>query len=318
MNGGGSGVAIGYLEPLRRAWARTRLTLWAPFDAGKWLVLAFSAWLAGLADGVGGGVPRSRVGVSSGGDLWSGVHAAQRWLGQHPWLVPLLVGAAVLAGLLVLLLLWLSSRGKFIFLDNVVANRAAIVEPWRRFRRLGNSLFVWRLAFAGVAMVVLAVLAAVLLLTAGGLSGFTLATARGTVAIAVGAGLLLLYVAAVALVALAVDSFVVPVMARQGLTAVAAWRVLLPWFEAYLGHFVLYALFLLALAFGLGLVVVAFGFLTCCIGFVLLALPYVGTVILLPVWVAYRAFSLEFLAQFDPTFQLFPVASAGGAEGRAS
>jgi len=41
--------------------------------------------------------------------------------------------------------------------------------------------------------------------------------------------------------------------------------------------------------------------LTCCI----VVLPYVGTVILLPIWVTYRLFSVEFLAQFDPGFDLF-------------
>ncbi len=41
--------------------------------------------------------------------------------------------------------------------------------------------------------------------------------------------------------------------------------------------------------------------LTCCI----VALPYVGTVILLPLYVTYRLFSVEFLAQFDPGFDLF-------------
>jgi len=34
-------------------------------------------------------------------------------------------------------------------------------------------------------------------------------------------------------------------------------------------------------------------------------LPYVGTVILLPFYVTYRLFSVEFLAQFDPGFDLF-------------
>jgi hypothetical protein len=41
--------------------------------------------------------------------------------------------------------------------------------------------------------------------------------------------------------------------------------------------------------------------LTCCI----VGLPYVGTVILLPLYVTYRIFSLEFLAQFDPEFDVF-------------
>ena len=40
--------------------------------------------------------------------------------------------------------LWLSSRGRFMFLDGLVRNRGAVVEPWREFRREGNSLFWFR------------------------------------------------------------------------------------------------------------------------------------------------------------------------------
>ena len=49
--------------------------------------------------------------------------------------------AAMLAAvfLLIAILLWISSRGKFIYLDNVVHDRAQIVEPWSRFRRLGDT-----------------------------------------------------------------------------------------------------------------------------------------------------------------------------------
>ncbi|MFV2073108.1 MAG: hypothetical protein ACC742_10720, partial [Thermoanaerobaculales bacterium] len=46
---------IAYMEPLTRAWERMKLILWRPFDLAKWFVLGFSVWLAGLADGAGGG-----------------------------------------------------------------------------------------------------------------------------------------------------------------------------------------------------------------------------------------------------------------------
>jgi hypothetical protein len=46
------------------------------------------------------------------------------------------------------------------------------------------------------------------------------------------------------------------------------------------------------------------GCCTCCIGFVLLIIPYIGTVTLLPILYTYRALSLEFLAQFDHDLRL--------------
>jgi hypothetical protein len=35
--------------------------------------------------------------------------------------------------------MWVASRGRFIFTDCLVKQRGAIVEPWREFRREGNS-----------------------------------------------------------------------------------------------------------------------------------------------------------------------------------
>jgi hypothetical protein len=48
------------------------------------------------------------------------------------------------------------------------------------------------------------------------------------------------------------------------------------------------------------------GFMTCCIGFLLLVIPYIGTVITLPVWYTLRAFSLEYFAQFGSEYDVFP------------
>ena len=75
----------------------------------------------------------------------------------------------------------------------------------------------------------------------------------------------------------------------------------LPWLSAYPGAFALYLLFVLALAIVFGALFMVACLLTCCI----LALPYVGTVLLLPIWVTYRLLSLEFLAQLDPGLDLF-------------
>ena len=46
---------IAFFEPLNRSWERMKHILLQPFDLAKWLVLGFSAWLAGLMDGAGGG-----------------------------------------------------------------------------------------------------------------------------------------------------------------------------------------------------------------------------------------------------------------------
>lgn len=296
---------IGYLAPLRVAWHRTREMLFHPVEPRTWLVLGFAAWLAGLLEGTGGGAGNFGTGKTGGARHGAEVlRGAWQRLLEHPWLAALIVVGVAGTLAVLLLLLWLSSRAKFVYLDSVVTRRPAIVEPWRRTRQLGNSLFLWRLGFFAAALLAAVTLGTVLYVAAGGLDGFGFTTARSTLMTVLAAAAGLLLAIAVAFVALFLDSFVVPLMAHGNLGASAAWAVFLPWLEAYTGSFVLYALFVLALWIGVALAVVVAGFATCCMVFLLLAVPYVGTVALLPVHLTYRLFSLAFLAQFDPGLDL--------------
>lgn len=302
---------IAYAAPLQRAWRHAKALLFQPFNLGTWLVLGFSAWLANLMDGGAGGggrFPRTpdrgfRLRAS---DFTDPLRDAWSWIAGRPGLLTMISVAAVLAVAVALLLLWISSRGKFVFLDNVLHGRAGILEPWTRFRRQGNSLFLWRVGFFFVAAALFAIVAGLVLAMGGGFSGLGFGSPGAVTLTLVGGGLGLLLLLGVVYVALFVDSFVVPLMARYDLTATAAWAMLLPWIESHLGAFILYGLFVLVLGILVGLAVMVFGLVTCCIGFLVLAIPYVGTVLLLPVYVTYRAFSVEFLAQFDPSLKTLP------------
>ena len=46
---------------------------------------------------------------------------------------------------------------------------------------------------------------------------------------------------------------------------------------------------------------------TCCIAGCLMALPFAGTVLLLPVLIFKRAYPLYYLAQYGPRYEVFPV-----------
>ncbi len=303
-------MEIGYLEPLRRAWQRTKRLLFAPFDLTRWLTIAFAAWLAGLAGGgAGGGNPGFRMGP--GGRPGFLLHRPHHFPlsaapFEHGLWIPLILLAAVLVVALLVLLLWLSSRAKFVFLDDVVKGRGAVVEPWRRLAPQGNSLFLWRLGFALVCLLVAGFVAAIVIGLAGGPWHLGFSSARTAAATLFAAGALVTFGLGVAAVALILDSFIVPIMYSTGLRASEAWRQFLPWLERYAGPFLLYALFVLALWVGVAAAVVAAGLFTCCVGFIVLAIPYVGTVVLLPVYVTYRAYSLEFLAQLHPGFAMLP------------
>ncbi|HSA94906.1 MAG TPA: hypothetical protein VLJ16_02560, partial [Acidobacteriota bacterium] len=60
------------------------------------------------------------------------------------------------------------------------------------------------------------------------------------------------------------------------------------------------------------------GLVTCCVGWFLLIIPYIGTVITLPFWYLLRAFSLEFLAQFGPDYDVFAKPEAPAATAPAA
>jgi hypothetical protein len=63
----------------------------------------------------------------------------------------------------------------------------------------------------------------------------------------------------------------------------------------------LYCLFWIVLALASAMVGCVAACATCCI----VAIPYVGTVILLPVFVLLRSFSLLFLRQFGPEYDVW-------------
>jgi len=135
---------------------------------------AFKPLLAKLADGGSGGVRLPPTDIDVGDDLkgLSDVGHSFHSLLESAVVLPLIVVGVVVLLALVTLLLWVSSRGKFIFLDNLVHNRAAIVEPWRRFASLGNSLFWWRVGFAVAAVLGFGVVALVVVGPAVALGGF--------------------------------------------------------------------------------------------------------------------------------------------------
>jgi hypothetical protein len=116
--------------------------LFQPFDFTKWLVIGFAAFLCGHFSAGGfnfpfGGFPQNQKNPKLISRDW------EQW---KPWL-PIAIGAFVVVILILIVVFsWLRARGNFIFTDCIVRNRAAIAEPWREFRKEGNSYFCfsWR------------------------------------------------------------------------------------------------------------------------------------------------------------------------------
>jgi hypothetical protein len=300
-------LAVSYIEPAERAWARARRVLFQPVDVERWIVIGFAAFLAGLAGQWAGVsfIPRWKLGfppdwgnlvVPPFESLLDAFRDSTWFLFGVPFAVAVLaVGVA---------LLWLSSRGKFIFLDNMVREWAAFVDPWKKYGRLGQSLFLWRLGFWLAALLIGGVILAPLFWLGRSLSGTGVGRPFG-VLLSFGAafGSLILGVV-VAYIALFLEGFVVPLMYRCEITAVEAWRLFLPLLRTRLPEFLAYGLVILLGGVAVFLCLIAAAIATCCILPMLLWVPYLRSVLLLPLSGFYRLYSVEFLRQFGPEFSL--------------
>ncbi len=300
-------MKITYMDPLSRAWKRMTKALFKPFDLKKWFVVGFTAFLAGLMDGYNGG---NKVNSSFHKDyndfdkFFEFPHTAWNWLMNNTgWAILIFMGILCIIAL-ILLLTWLSSRGKFMFLDNVMHDRAQVVKSWYDFKKQGNSLFLWRLCFGLIcSFIFILFLIQCLSLTKGIYEThfseyIPLMTIVGMVLL----GVLLIFI--IAFIVMLVDSFIVPLMYKHNLSALQAWNKFLPLLSRHLLYFILFGLLLFVIHIVLLMFIVVFGFFTCCLGFVLLVLPYISSVVLLPVSYTLRGFSVEFFAQFGSEFSL--------------
>ena len=228
-------------------------------------------------------------------NLYSDTGSFEELGGALIWLPLIFIVIMAIAAILVLVL-WLSSRSKMIYLDNVVHNRAQIVEPWHRLRDLGNSLFLWRLGFIVACGLVALVLLMLFFAPAATLSFSDALSGLSYAAMVFGVIIMICFGFVAAFVALMLEAFVIPIMYKFEIKATEAWSYFLPWLKTRPWQFVLYAIFVVVLVFVFLCIFALVCVLTCCI----VGLPYVGTVILLPLYVTYRLFSIEFLPSSIP------------------
>ena len=292
-------MKLNITDPIGQAIERTTRMLFHGSSVGHWFVLGFAAWLATIGSGGGGGgflqLPLMFMDEGSGGDFepWT-------WARDHGSTLALLGLIAITVGLaFYALVLWLRCRFQFIFLDNVVRNRTDIAENWANFKPHGNALFGFYLGLT----VVFGVAG---LLAAG--AGVGLAwpdidrSSFGPAAIAgilVGGGLLAVLSVVYAIVRHLVIDFVVPIMYRRGIGPMRAIRVFREEvLQGRVGAIALYLLLKWLLSMAAGMLASTIVCITCCIG----ALPYLSSVLLLPVTVFFRTYPLYVLGQLGPDF----------------
>jgi hypothetical protein len=299
---------ISVIDPISPAIERVKTILFRPFDIGKWFVIGFCAWLAFLGEGGGpnfnfsGGQQRGGFSPEEAMD-----HAKDFVVSNLYWIVPVVITVALILIIIGFIITWLSSRGRFMFLHCVALNKAEVVAPWHKFRKQGNSLFLFRVVLGLISFAVVMMLIAMLVVI-----GILLFAGRGDpnplpIILMVLLALCLIIPTAIifALIGKFTQDFVVPIMFLREGTCVASWREFWPLLTGNKGKFAIYILFQILIALAVGIVVMACVCITCCCLGCFLAIPYVGTVILLPILVFDRSYSLLYLRQYGTGFDVF-------------
>jgi hypothetical protein len=276
-----------------------------PVKLDKWFALGFTVFLAQCGEGQGGMNVPTNFGSPSpsslpGGGVSSGFgksidDALKTFNADVLFYVSLAIGAIALSFGVWVLVLWLSSRAKLMFVESVIWDRVDVGGQWARAAELGSSLFKFRTALAAAGMLLG-------LLALGGSFAIALPDLRSgqffgshaVIAYAV-LGLTFFFLGLpLAIVALLVDDFVVPLMVIRNARVAEAWQLCRTELLAgNVGGVVLFYVLRVALAMGVAMVTMIATCLTCC----LTLLPYLGTVILLPIFVFYRAYPLYYLEQ---------------------
>jgi hypothetical protein len=282
---------IQIFKPFEEAFEMMKRILFQPFDLSKWLVIGFAAWLANIGSG------GANFQYNRGRDLEHSpeVQKAVDAIHQIPMWI-LVSGVALIVILffaVIILFAWLRARGRFMFTDCVVKNQAAIVQPWREFRKEGDSYFLFSLLVSCGLLVILGGLSLPFLLpfirhaTFPHLHDFYLVSMLAFCGV-----VFMLFAIIWGLIA----HVMVVIMYRRRCHAVEGFRAAVSLIFEYPGEIALYCLFWIVLVIGTVVVACILTCATCC----LVAFPYVGAVILLPVYVWLRGFGLLFFRQFGP------------------
>jgi hypothetical protein len=271
--------------------SRVMFVLFKPFSLKKWLCLLFIAWLAGALGGgnfnAGNYGPdkdeknaetvsedstsREKTAEYSqeapqsdfvrdlspaGEKPQKGVASRQGFFRGKSRNQIILIIAAVAIGFILfaaflVFIAWITSRFKFIWFNAIVSNDASIVGPFNRFKKEGNSLFIFFLAWSVLYLVLLGFII-FWAYSSGASAGFFGQDPKVTFSGLIGAFLLpALIVFLMILVSLAVmtivDQFVVPIMAIDGCRFKTAWDKALSIIKSNAKDCLLYFLLLIGL-----------------------------------------------------------------------
>lgn len=304
-------------DAIGQAVERSKQLLFQPLKPEKWFALGFTVFLAQCGEGNfnsfqtpnlpfgSGSAPTFPKSAGAGGsaEFQRMINEAVRAFNDDFALYVTLavVGLVFTVGLSVLLL-WLTSRAKLMLIESVVWDRVNVGEQWNRAGELGMSLFKFRLWLQlGGGLLTLGAVAVGVVLALADLQAGHFSAPRVLLGFALSGFAFLALVLPLAVAALLLDDFVVPLMVVRNVRVGEAWSICRREVLAGNGgNLLLFYILRVLLALGIMIAVFVLNCVTCC----LVSMPYLGTVLLLPIFIFWRAFPLYFMEQLG--VQIFP------------
>ena len=287
---------ISVIDPITPAWNHMMRILFKPFAFKKWLLLGFCAFLSQCGEAGGSNITNISYFRTSNSNIGE-------WVEANTMLFVTLICASILViFIFVCFILWLASRGKFMLIDGIVKNRGAVSEPWNDYKKEGNSLCLLSIFIWIVYVVVFVIIVGLSLLIAmPDIQNGSFQTA-GLLAVLFGSLTFILYIFASIAITFFLNVFVLPTMYLKRIKATEAFK--LAWTQFCKDRmWKSTLLFLMMLMLGIGASTIGFfGILaTCCLG----ALPYVNSVLFLPITLFFACYSLCYLQQFGKDWTFF-------------
>jgi hypothetical protein len=297
-----------YSQPLSNSIGRMKKALFQPFNLSKWINIGFTAFLSGLTGLIGGsgvGNPATGLDGFNWDKFFSFPESAWLWISTNPFWSIMLFSGIFLLLLIAAILSWISSRGKFMFLYNVANNHDDVVKPWHEYRQQGNSFFWWQFVYGWIVFVIFALF---LIYSFGIFKYIYYGSIPSVSKFGFIFGLIVVFImllVCTGYISLFLNDFIVPVIYKHRISATKAWSKFIILAVNNMGSFIVYGLFILILKIAVGIAVLFLAVMTCCVGLLFIMIPFVGSVILLPVSYTFRAFSIEYFAMFGDEFELF-------------
>jgi hypothetical protein len=323
-------------ESMGPAWETMKRILFRPFNLGTWFSFGFVFFLQSCVEGGGANglnIPRGSGGSGGGGGFGHGSQSGDTGndlariahdlvgsvdlpfahslsggsvSGLDPSVIVIIVAVACLIAIpMVILMLWLGTRGQMMAIRSVAVGQANVSEQWNATRDAGGKLFKFHLAMTGIGLLMFVPLggAGALIVIPAIHEG---AKIESLLPILLGLGFvaLILFIPLLLVNAMA-RNFVAPIMLKHGVGARDGWKRFWEIGRNHIGGIFVFYLMRMLVSVGAGIIGIVAGFLTCCLGF----LPVLHQTLMAPYYVFERAWTLEVLASMSSDFD---VRSGGG------